>query len=508
MKIAIRVDASNEIGTGHFIRCMTLADALKKRGAAIRFVSRSLPEHLQDLVRERGHQLCMLDAAVGEVSSGTLRHASWLSTSQEKDATDTLKVLSGQVWDWLVVDHYALDVNWERALQHAAHRVFVIDDIADRNHDCDLLLDQNFYTDMDSRYRDKVPAHCQLLLGPRYALLRDEFQELRLLIKPCTGLVRRALIFFGGVDNNNNTAVAIRAIASLEIAELEVDVVIGARHPRIEYIKSLCEEHGYACHVQTDQMATLMAAADISVGAGGTATWERCCLGVPTLVISTADNQRDQISDAASQDLVFAPVFTAELEPQLREYFGAFVENSILRAAISRSCMHAVDGKGVWRVIEGLGYGDIAMRMAKPDDSAKLFEWRNHPTIRIASRNHGLIDWGTHQSWFASVLGSLDKLLLIGESDGSSVGVVRFEIHGHEAEVSIYLVPDGGFTGRGRGLLQCAERWIAVNRPDIAVIRAHVLVSNERSHRLFLGLGYTMESEWYSKEVKKNDDHI
>ena len=137
MKIAIRVDASNEIGTGHFIRCMTLADALKKRGAAIRFVSRSLPEHLQDLVRERGHQLCMLDAAVGEVSSGTLRHASWLSTSQEKDATDTLKVLSGQVWDWLVVDHYALDVNWERALQHAAHRVFVIDDIADRNHDCD-----------------------------------------------------------------------------------------------------------------------------------------------------------------------------------------------------------------------------------------------------------------------------------------------------------------------------------------------------------------------------------
>lgn len=487
---------------------MTLADALKKRGAAILFISRSLPDHLQDLVRKRSHQLCMLGAAVSEVSSGNLRHASWLSTSQEKDAADTLKVLSGQVWDWLVVDHYALDVNWERALQHAAHRVFVIDDIADRNHDCDLLLDQNFYIDMDSRYRGRVPARCQLFLGPRYALLRDEFQELRLLVKPRTGPVRRALIFFGGVDNDNNTAVAIRALASLEIAELYVDVVIGLRHPRIEYIKSLCAEYKYACHVQTDQMATLMAVADISVGAGGTATWERCCLGVPTLVISTADNQRNQISGAAAQDLVFAPELTAELEPQLREYFGAFVENNMLRAAISRSCMHAVDGQGVKRVIDGLGYGGIAIRMVKPDDSAKLFEWRNHPAVRAASRNHGLIDWGAHQSWFAGVLGSSDKVLLIGESAGSSVGVVRFDVHNQEAEVSIYLVPDGGFSGRGRSLLQCAERWIALNRPNISVIRAQVLDANERSHRLFLGLGYAIESEWYSKEVKKNDGQI
>ena len=179
MNIAFRVDASTQIGTGHFMRCLTLADALKQHGAKIRFASRHMPEYLRDMLVVKGHEFMLLDSSPSDAISDGLSHANWLGTSQHADAQDTVQALSGQTWDWLIVDHYALDARWESALRQTAKNIFVIDDIADRQHDCDVLLDQNLYADMDSRYTGKVPAHCQLLLGPRYALLRDEFRQLR-----------------------------------------------------------------------------------------------------------------------------------------------------------------------------------------------------------------------------------------------------------------------------------------------------------------------------------------
>lgn len=181
--------------------------------------------------------------------------------------------MSDRSWDWLVVDHYALDARWESALRASTKQIMVIDDIADRQHDCDVLLDQNFYADMQKRYTGKVSAHCQLLLGPRYALLRDEFRKLREQVKPRNGTVKKILVFFGGVDADNYTGRAIEALAEIGIEGLYVDVVIGAQHSCREQIKSVCAQHGFICHVQTDKMAELMAAADLAIGAGGSATY-------------------------------------------------------------------------------------------------------------------------------------------------------------------------------------------------------------------------------------------
>lgn len=198
MKIAVRVDASFQIGTGHFMRCLTLADALKQRGAQIRFVSRRLPEHLRVMLAAKGHELALLDGALNDAASDELAHARWLGVSQEQDASNTAQTLKDQPWDWLVVDHYALDARWESAMRVSSRQIMVIDDIADRQHDCDVLLDQNFYADMDTRYTGKVATSCQLLLGPRYALLRDEFRELHEQVKPRNGIVKRVLVFLGG----------------------------------------------------------------------------------------------------------------------------------------------------------------------------------------------------------------------------------------------------------------------------------------------------------------------
>lgn len=501
MKIAIRVDASSQIGTGHFMRCLTLADALKQRGAQVRFVSRHIPEHLRDMLSTKGHEFAPLNGIPSEKTTEDTFHARWLGVSQAQDATDTSHALSDQTWDWLVVDHYALDARWETVLRNTVKCILVIDDIADRQHDCDVLLDQNFYVDMDIRYTGKVPAHCQLLLGPRYALLREEFRHMREQIKPHIGQVKRVLVFFGGVDLDNYTGRAIEALANISNSDLHVDVVIGAQHPCREKIQQACATQGYDCHVQTRRMAELMAAADLAIGAGGSASWERCCLGLPTLTICVADNQRKQIADAASEGLLYAPELKDELILVVKRHLSSLMENGYLRHAISRNGMQAVDGCGVLRVVESLGCTGIEIRVTKHDDSEKLFEWRNHPTVRAVSRSADLIDWESHQRWFASVLSAPDRLLLIGQRNGSPVGVVRFDIQGDEAEVSIYLVPGIEQSGQGRDLLQSAEHWFVAYRPEVCKIRAHVLGSNERSQRLFSGAGYQVEATCYSKRL-------
>lgn len=498
-KIAIRVDASSQIGTGHFMRCLTLADALKQRGAQARFVSRHLPEHLRSMLAAKGHEFALLDSPPNNAEADELAHAHWLGVGQVRDATDSIQALSNVAWDWLIVDHYALDFRWESALRQNAGKILVIDDIADRQHDCDVLLDQNLYADMNSRYSGKVPSRCQLLLGPCYALLREEFRQLRDKIGPRDEPVKRALVFFGGVDADNYTGRTIEALSGIGITDLHVDVVIGAQHPCREQIKAACVRYGFICHVQTDKMAELMAAADLAIGAGGSATWERCCLGLPALAICTADNQQEQVAGAAREGLLYSPEIRGALNQTIRRHTSALIENGYLRQFISRNSLQAVDGRGTLRVIGNMGCGGIEIRVAGQDDSEKLFSWRNHPSIRAVSRKPDAIKWEEHQKWFASVLISADKLLLIGEREGVPVGVVRFDIQADEANVSIYLVPDVKQSGQGRELLQSAEHWFAANRPRVNKISAYVLGGNERSQRLFSNAGYQVESINYSK---------
>ncbi|MFZ2542064.1 MAG: UDP-2,4-diacetamido-2,4,6-trideoxy-beta-L-altropyranose hydrolase, partial [Gallionella sp.] len=428
MKIAVRVDASVQIGTGHFMRCLTLADALKQRGAQTRFISRHLPDHLRSMLANKGHELVLLDGIQNDGTLDELAHAGWLGVSQAQDAADSIRALSDGSWDWLVADSYALDFRWESELRRTASQILVIDDIADRQHDCDILLDQNFYADMETRYIGKVPAHCQLLLGPRYALLRDEFRSLHEQVQPRSGAVRRVLVFFGGVDADNYTGRAIEALSGMDVPDLHVDVVIGAQHPCRGQIEAACAQHGFICHVQTGRMAELMATADLAIGGGGSATWERCCLGLPALAVCTAENQQKQVADAAQEGLLYSPEVRGDLQQTIRRHARALIENSCLRRLISHKGMQIVNGRGASRVAASMSCSDIEIRMVRPDDSEKLFQWRNDPGIREVSRSTDVIDWQDHRKWFASVLADSKKMLLMGHIAGTPVGVVRFDM--------------------------------------------------------------------------------
>lgn len=202
MKIVIRTDASVNIGSGHVARCLTLADKLKENAADVTFICREHAGSLCDYIAKQDFPVLKLPAGTFDPSlDGTepLHHAAWLGVTQEADADASINLLKrlGKA-DWLIVDHYALDARWETRLRPYTGKIMVIDDIADRLHDCELLLDQNLYQNMDSRYRRLVPENCVQLLGSRYALLKPAFGVVRKRLPARDGKVKRILVFMGG----------------------------------------------------------------------------------------------------------------------------------------------------------------------------------------------------------------------------------------------------------------------------------------------------------------------
>jgi len=297
MQILFRTDASLDIGTGHVMRCLTLAHALRERGAACRFVCREHRGHLADVIRGRGFQVDLL--AHGAPLQGghpTPPHGGWLGTDPATDARQTLAVLDGEMVDLLVVDHYALDAAWERALRHACRRLAVIDDLADRPHDCDLLLDQNLGR-AAADYANLVPGGCKVLAGAEHALLRPEFAALRgdSLARRQSGALRRILVAMGGVDKDNVTEQVFSALKSCKLGpEAAITVVLGPSAPWLAQVRAVAATMPWptAVEVNAPHMARLMADSDLAIGAAGTTAWERCCLGLPSLIMVLADNQR------------------------------------------------------------------------------------------------------------------------------------------------------------------------------------------------------------------------
>lgn len=310
MRVAFRADASLQIGTGHVMRCLTLADALRERGASCTFVCRPHPGHLLALIAQRGHQVL----ALPELQEGAqpnhngTAHGHWLGTDWATDVQDTQQALSpqagGQPLDWLVVDHYALDARWEEALRPQAQSIMVIDDLADRPHACDLMLDQNLGR-KEADYGGLLKGNTTLL-GPQYALLRPEFAALRvqsLARRQANPPLRRLLITMGGVDKDNATGQVLAALQSCNVpADLRVTVVMGPHAPWLAQVQAQAMQMPWPTEVLAgvDNMAQLMAESDLAIGAAGSTSWERCCLGLPTIQVALAQNQ-EAIAQALSR---------------------------------------------------------------------------------------------------------------------------------------------------------------------------------------------------------------
>lgn len=320
MKVAIRVDASERIGTGHVMRCLILGEEFRSLGAKVIFICREHPGNLCDLIELKGFTVRKLHGVWQEEdikSASDIEtqppHAHWLGSSWEKDANETTNVILQEKVDSLVVDHFGIDARWERKVRDLASvNIGVIDGQLDRPHNCNFLLDPNLTKYAEHRWEKLLLPDCHLFLGPRYAFLRPEFMEENSKPRFRDGYIRKILIAFGGVDKNNATGKALETVSKFDLSGIILDVVIGPENPYKEKLEISWDSYpNVNFHIIPSNMAKLMCEADMAIGAGGTMAWERCFLGLPAILISIADNQQENCQSIAREG---AAIYLGQLE--------------------------------------------------------------------------------------------------------------------------------------------------------------------------------------------------
>tara|TARA_Y100000590_G_scaffold427906_1_gene538632 strand:+ start:3066 stop:4172 length:1107 start_codon:yes stop_codon:yes gene_type:complete len=311
MQIGIRTDASVKMGSGHVMRCLTLANSLKKEGCYTTFISRKQSGDLNKLIINNGFNIIELPKIKLPSSNNNLdqycrlEYRDWLGTDEIKDAEDTIIGIGKLFFDLLIVDHYAIGEKWETRLRPYAKKIMVIDDLADRSHDCDIILDQNWFENLQNRYNEYVPSKCIRLLGPKYALLRSEFYIARKNIKFEKKFEKRIFVFFGSSDPENLTEIVLNSLSKDGLSEIHVDVVLGKNNPNQKTIKFLVNKRPNTnLHIQIENISSIMSKSDLAIASGGVNTWERMMIGLPSIVIITAENQRKFTEDLAKNNFI------------------------------------------------------------------------------------------------------------------------------------------------------------------------------------------------------------
>lgn len=365
MKVVFRVDASFIIGIGHIIRCQTLANTLKKQGIEIHFIIRELPGHLAQKLIQEGFKVTLLPPPENE---SQINFSPWLGACQQIDAEQTMAVIKGQQYDWLIVDHYGLDIFWETQFRLYFSKIMIIDDLANRFHDCDILLDQNFVKTHHKLYKKLVPKKCQLLLGPLYTLLRPEYLNYQTLKRSHKNIIRRVFISMGGTDNSNLTCKIIDALNNPLLAHLEVDIVIGFNFiHKNDLINHANLRPHTNIHINPPQLADLMAKADLAIGAGGSTTWERIFMGLPSIVLSLADNQvaNSEALEACGLIQYLGNAYSIDIIKIEKAILKQIAAPSNLVKFLNK-CRALVDGKGVSRIsqfINPTSFNDLSSRL-------------------------------------------------------------------------------------------------------------------------------------------------
>ena len=502
MKVIFRADSSLDIGTGHVMRCLTLAQALREQEVISCFVCREHAGNLIDLIRRHGFEVKTLpiqdsSQQVANNNIPLLAHAAWLGVNWESDALQTKTALGDEIFDWMVVDHYGIDARWERQLKSAYRKLMVIDDIADRVHECDLLLDPNLGRTAQD-YASLVPEDCQILVGPQYALLRPEFSELRpySLARRVNPTFKRLLISMGGVDKDNVPGLVLASIKDYQWpVDLHITVVMGPHAPWLEQVRHQANELSMPIEVLTsvDNMAQLMADCDLAIGAAGGTSWERCCLGLPTVIIILAQNQYQGAMALSRLDcaLVLEPFIGAGFELNLLNA----IQETIKSHQLNRACSTVTDGEGCNRVVRLMKISNddkYIARAANIEDERLLLEWANEPQTRANSFNTSLIDKEGHHSWFISRLASPDKCLIyvVENFGGKPLGQVRFEIN-RNGQWEIDYSLDSLLRGKGLGkvLLEAALNEFRIKHPD-EVVTGKVKKTNVSSSKVFEALNF------------------
>ncbi len=471
-RVIFRADGGPAIGGGHVMRSLALAAAFADHGWKVGFAA----------------------------SAETLKSMPQLSASPydklslPDDSADEAAAMAAQ-WpqgcDLLVVDHYGRDAALERACRPWAREILVIDDLADRQHDADLLADSGAQS--ASAYEALVPSRCRVLAGPAYAIVHPNFLLAREAALPRRDgrAVARILVAFGQMDPDNATALALDAI---ELAGFTgaVDVVLGQSAPHLAAIRRRAKGRT-TLHVNAATMPALMATSDLAIGAGGVTAFERCCLGLPAIAIEIAANQRGVIAQLAGKSaLASAGAQSAVTKEQLAEMLRTLLADAGARKAMAAAGAALVDGKGSVRIYlaaiaeEKSKRGQpVGTRLAEASDEAWLLGLQSAPETRRYANNPAVPSAAEHAVWFNRTRSDPARLLLIVEVAGKAAGMLRLDRGPEDITVSIAVAPEFQRDGIGRAALRLASR-IAPGR----ILRAQVHRDNAASLALFSAEGY------------------
>lgn len=462
-----RLDAGPDIGLGHLVRSRAVLDHLALLGW-----DRAIAANADAAAIDGGADL----AVVGDDDvAGLRRH--WPAGCA-----------------LLIVDHYRRDRAFEAALRGWADRILVIDDLADRPHDADLLLDQTPGRPA-GHYGGLVPAHCRLLLGGDYALLRPQFQSRRVasLARERTGAVERILVSFGGSDPGNITG---RAVAALDAAGYAgaIDVVLGAAALHADGVAAALAPLGDRArlHHRVADMAGLMATADLAIGAAGVSSWERCALGLPAVAMAVADNQH-----ACAAALAAAGAARVTDEAGLPDALRRVLGDGELRRQMADRAGRLCDGRGLQRLALALlpvSWRDgsaVTLRLAGPGDGDLMLAWQSAPGVRRYARTRDVPTPAEHAAWLVRVLGDPGRWLMVIDLDGRPAGVLRLDTVNERCfEVSILVDP----ACQGRAVAGRALTLAAMLCPG-AKLLAEVDPENSASQMLFARAGYARQDE-------------
>ncbi len=474
--LLIRADASPNIGTGHVMRCMALAQAWQDAGGRALFAAASITPAVRNRLSSESCELVAVSATAGS----------------PQDAQETISIAKSYGAEWIVVDGYPFGQEYQHDLKNAGLKVLFLDDYGHaETYSADLVLNQNLSA-RDTLYSDRN-AQTQLLLGPKYALLRREFRTSAGLKRVVEQSCHELLVLMGGSDPANLTAGVLEALGRRDSPKFQVKVIVGGSNPHQAELKKVAVASDYRVQILTDvyELSDLMAHADIAISAAGSTCWELCRMGVPSLLVDVADNQT---ANARELDRLQCAIHIGNKTVTASAIANGLISlasSGSVRRKLSENSRRLVDGRGALRVLAAMvGRSIVDVREANTEDERRMWEWANDPEVRAASFTTEPIPWESHVRWFAQKIADTNTLLLIAETvDEGPIGQIRFDVSGPDADIHISLAKVKRGSGLSAPAVQAALKKLFSNR-DCERVHAYVKPENVASIRLFEKAGF------------------
>lgn len=470
INFVFRLDSSSEIGYGHLMRCMTLANKLIYIGFKVDFIMSYDSQNSLRFINNENFNIIFLPQFITET----------------EDAHKCLGIIENYDSVFLVVDNYSLSIKWECEVFENVKKLIVIDDLANRNHECNVLIDSS-YDRKDYEYKKLVPDSCQLILGERHCLLRPEFENLRdsaYKRRVDTEFINRLLISFGATDSEKYTLEVLNFLGDIGFSG-EIDILISTGCTWLDELNEIAEVMtNVTLHINANNVAELMLSADLAIGALGTSTWERACLGLPCLCVITADNQ---IYNADKLNSIKA-IFLSDMNQIFHDLRKILLEASSLCEwhRVSDESFKLVDGKGVSRVTHEILKSEFNLVEFRLSDTDDLYAWQSQPGARQHSRDETIPLYSEHVDWVVASLSNPVRRMWIIKINDISAGYIRLDVISEEEEEVSILISD---KFRGLGVAKFAVSSSVSERIGRHVV-AHVKPDNHASINLFKSCGF------------------